>query len=248
LKKFKDVPIGSYDYNQKFKLSPWYHNTFGDIPKTKSLNVDAATLMLKLCDQDTILYTGGPNKNLGNALKQGKLTLKAWYAQGGFAGVNVVPKEYVIDKFKGLITCPTSNFGCSFRETDLGLKCQEIPIKYLCSKNVCHSIIYDKELHELLDKSIKENRDKMSKKKYISKKMMYDVMDKGYISKGNCSKKIHDVLPVVAIRDLEVCKWIQVELFHKNSGKEWGSRFSDDSNVFISINYDKEKFRGYFVD
>ena len=241
-----DIPIGLYDYEKKYEPGKWYTKAFGRIPKIATKAVDAYKLMLAICDEDTILYTGGPNKNLGKALQNGELKIKAWFAQGGFAGDNIVPEEYILPKFKGKQTCATWNFGGLVKETKLALSSKNIPIRYLCSKNVCHSILYDDKMHAIFKTYLDTNEDNMSQK-YLSIKLFYQAMINGYGNKRN--KKMHDLLPVVCIRDLTVCTWAQVELYTREdkNKSEWGSNFSQDSNTFICINYDKPKFLEYLT-
>lgn len=186
LKMFNDeeIPIGSYMHNEKYKsckLSKWYHSVFGNIPKTDSIFIDTSELISKVCDENTIMFTAGPTKNFSRAVKNNNIKIAGWYVQGGFAGVNVVPSEYILDQFKDMITCSTSNFG-SYDVTNIILNCKGIPIKYLCSKNVCHGIKYDKELHNKFYDYLINNQDKLSKK-YISNKLIYHAMDIGYTKK-----------------------------------------------------------------
>jgi len=268
LSKFnKDhIPVGSYNYNHKFKLSPWYTRALGDIPKSEPCNINGGELMFRLCGEDTILFTAGPNKNLGEAMKLGTLNLKAWYPQGGFAGDNVVPNEYILDKFKGKIICPTSNFDGSKKESLSAIQSPNIKVKYACSKNVCHNVIYDKKIHKIIKQYVDEHQDKNSDK-YKSIELIYDAMNKGYFEKkqnkeyfekkqnktnlknrgiGNFGKKMHDVLPAVCMSDLSVCEWKEVDMFYETKG--WGCNLKDGTNVFISINYDEVKFWNTFLN
>lgn len=64
------------------------------------------------------------------------------------------------------------------------------------------------------------------------------------IQKNKCDKKIHDILPACCILDNSICDWKQVEMFCETlkNGNQWGSKLSENTNTFISINYHKEKF------
>jgi len=245
-----DIQVGSFDYNnRKFVLSPWYTKAFGNIPESQISNIDGPDLILKLCDENTILFTGGPNQNLGKALVKDKTNkkfkLKAWFAQGGFAGVGVVPDEYIMNKFKGKVTCATFNFGGSIKETKMALNSDSIPIRYLCSKNVCHNVIYDNTSHIRVKKYLNESKQQYSNK-YKSIKLIYDAMERAYkMSSGKYSKKIHDILPAVCISNLDVCEWKEVSLYCAKSSKgwpEWGSNLEENTNTFISVNYNNEQF------
>ncbi len=74
--------------------------------------------------------------------------LTRWVAQGGFAGDDVVPSEYRLDKFAGRNTCPTFNFNGDILGAKLLLASTNIKLKQLVSKNVCHGVFYDSEFHE----------------------------------------------------------------------------------------------------
>lgn len=240
----QDIPIGSYNYDNS-NLSPWYFKAFGEIPsyKDKTIPIDAYKLMLKYCDENTILFTGAPNKNLGKAIENGKLTLNTWMAQGGFAGCNVVPEEYILEKFKNKVTFPTYNFGGSVKETEKALKYDGIKKRYMCSKNVCHNVLYDDQFKYMMESYIKNNNNKNTNK-YISIKLIYDSMHKGYGNrKDKGDKKMHDLLPAVCISYPDVCEWAEVEPYHEQRrGGNWGSNPKEGTNTFISINYNKKLF------
>lgn len=243
----QDIPIGSYRYEQG-SLSPWYTKAFGKIPDytDKQITIDAGELMFKLCDDNVVLFTGGPNKNLGKAMEKGEFKLGLWMAQGGFAGYNVVPEEHVLPKFKNKLTFPTYNFGGSIKESSNALKHDGIKKRMLCSKNVCHNVIYDNELKTRLIDYIDTNKDK-NKNKYISIKLIYDALDRGYRGRNNRGegKKLHDLLPAICITYPDVCEWRQVELYNDKYG--WGSNIKEGTNTFISVSHDKQKFIEYLL-
>ena len=72
-----------------------------------------------------------------------------WFCQGGFAGDNIIPKEYRLEKFDGMITCPTFNLNGNplAAEALLALPLTE---RRMISKNVCHGAIFTKADAELL--------------------------------------------------------------------------------------------------
>jgi pyrimidine-specific ribonucleoside hydrolase len=70
-------------------------------------------------------------------------------------------------------------------------------------------------------------------------------MDK-YLYKHPNGKKFHDPLAACAAIDESIIEWREVEIF-REKGK-WGSKLFPDSNTWISINYDKEKFEKVLLE
>src|SRR5262245_24549984 len=109
----RDLPVGAHNLDHpKDCVSAWHHEAFGAAPPSRDAE-PAAEVLLRHCDERTTLLTGGPLKNLGAAIRldagRGAFRLGRLVAQGGFAGEGVVPPERQLDKFKGLVTCPTYN-------------------------------------------------------------------------------------------------------------------------------------------
>eukprot|EP00933_Yihiella_yeosuensis_P082407 TRINITY_DN96273_c0_g1_i1.p1 TRINITY_DN96273_c0_g1~~TRINITY_DN96273_c0_g1_i1.p1 ORF type:complete len:651 (+),score=82.83 TRINITY_DN96273_c0_g1_i1:69-1955(+) len=157
-------------------------------------------LLMHLCDQDTVLVTGGPLNNLGKAIRESEgMTTKAaassasssngtedhqvkskststslrefslgrWCAQGGFAGYNVLPgamPEFdrgasattpTLPRFKNDWHNPAWNFDQSYLDSILALSSDCIAERFVCSKNVCHQVLYDMELHSRVKQVVK---------------------------------------------------------------------------------------------
>jgi pyrimidine-specific ribonucleoside hydrolase len=110
-----NIPVGAYNIeHDKQCVSRWHYKVYGDIPP--SWNAEPGSeVLLKCCDENTTLITGAPLKNLGAAISlrsisgQDAFKLGRLVAQGGFAGEGVVPPEQQLDKFKGMVTCPSYN-------------------------------------------------------------------------------------------------------------------------------------------
>ncbi|MCP4521066.1 MAG: hypothetical protein GY827_05185 [Cytophagales bacterium] len=152
-----------------------------------------------------------------------------WVTQGGFAGDNVVPSEYRLEKFEGMISCPTFNFNGASNVALSLLASENIKEKYLVSKNVCHGVIYDYAMHEKFtpfkDDSAGINLAYRGMELFLKKK-----------SKG---KKFHDPLALSVAFDKSVCEFREVEMFRKRGG--WGANLATNTNTFISIAADEEK-------
>ncbi len=81
-----EIPVGAYDLGRdKRCVSPWHQRAYGAIKP--SLEAEpGGELLHRCCDAGTILITGAPLKNLGEAMKRPGFELGRLVAQGGFAG------------------------------------------------------------------------------------------------------------------------------------------------------------------
>lgn len=225
------IPIGAFNINHpKQCVSKWYYKILGNIVPSMQAD-DGADVIFKYSGHNTTIITGGPLKNLGSAVeKYPGLKFGRLVAQGGFAGKGVVPEHLQLEKFKGMSTCPTYNLNGDSKAGLKVLAYEGIKRKMFVSKNVCHGVYYDKNLHSKLQKV---------KKSYKHLQMIYDGMDK-YLQKHSNGKKFHDPLAACAAIDEEIIEWREVNIF-REKGK-WGSKLSNGSGIWISINYDRKSF------
>jgi len=148
----KQIPVGSRnpDHNKKC-VSAFHYKVLGDIPEERpdDFGFEVMYQTLQKYPNATIL-TGAPVTNLGNLIDkyQETISIKRWVAQGGFAGDNVVEPEFRMKKFDGMITWSTYNFGGDVTAADKALNTKKIKERLLVSKNVCHSLCYNKEFHK----------------------------------------------------------------------------------------------------
>eukprot|EP00697_Spironema_sp_BW2_P001916 gnl/Spiro4/12571_TR6650_c0_g1_i1.p1 gnl/Spiro4/12571_TR6650_c0_g1~~gnl/Spiro4/12571_TR6650_c0_g1_i1.p1 ORF type:complete len:301 (+),score=-42.59 gnl/Spiro4/12571_TR6650_c0_g1_i1:2154-3056(+) len=159
--------------------------------------------------------------------------------QGGFAGDNVVPEEYRLEKFKGKITCPTFNLNADVGPAKLIASTQQIKTKVFVSKNVCHGVIYDNEMHERIKPFRHDNR---------GLELMVDGME-FYLNQKKHGKAFHDPLAACVAINRKVCKYAEVEVYREKG--EWGSRNTErndsSSDTFISIAVDRPAFEAVLV-
>jgi pyrimidine-specific ribonucleoside hydrolase len=171
-----------------------------------------------------LIISGAPMKCMGQffgAHPDAKIDL--WVAQGGFAGDCVVPPEFRLSKFRGMNECHTFNFGGCTKTMDL-LQNPNIVKKILVSKNVCHGVIFTREVLDMYSPT--DNR---------GLNFIYEGMRK-YLSR-KAEKKFHDPLAcVVALHEIinldHLLHFEQVEMY-KVSGK-YGCIKARGTNTFIS--------------
>lgn len=220
----KDLSIGSFcPTHDKKCVSDWHYNNFGKIPKAKATDL-GCVILKEMCNEQTLLVTGAPLKNIGAAIDLG-FVLNDIVIQGGFAGEGVVPQDKQLPKFKGRTTCPTYNLNGDSQSALKLLEYNGIKNRWFVSKNVCHGVVYDAELHDKLA---------LVKDSSLSLSLIY----KSITYRQN--KKLHDPLAACCAIDRSIGTWKEVQLYKKEN--EWGSRLSNGTNTNIIIDYDKEKF------
>jgi pyrimidine-specific ribonucleoside hydrolase len=225
----RQLPIGSFNpHHDKNCVSAWHYNTFGNIPEAEPADIGGAILK-DMCDEHTILVTGGPLKNVGVAMdlefKVGELV-----AQGGFAGDGVVPLDKQLPKFRGMATCPTYNLNGDPKSALRVLEYAGIPKRWFVSKNVCHGVVYDQALHE----RVGEVKDKS-----LSLSLIHQGMGV-YLAKNREGKKFHDPLAACCAIDRSIGVWEEVMLYRSKG--EWGSKLCEGTGTRIIVGYDCEKF------
>ena len=227
-----NIPIGSFNINHPKKcVSRWYYHILGNIEPFTNVK-QGADVIAENCTDYTTMITGGPLKNLGAAIeKYPDLKFQRLVAQGGFAGEGVVPSNLQLDKFKGMKTCPTYNLNGDPRAGLAVLSFGGIEVKRFVSKNVCHKVYYDQELHNRLATI------KMRGAIHLFK--IYQGMDY-YFLRHPQGKKFHAPLAACAAINENIIDWREVEIF-REKGK-WGSKLCPGSGIWISIDYDRNMF------
>jgi pyrimidine-specific ribonucleoside hydrolase len=229
------VKDGSVFEHGKKCVSGWHYHAYGQIPPSLEAE-NGPELLLRLCDEQTTLITGGPLHNLGqclrlvqernlHAFRPGRLV-----AQGGFAGEVVVPEERQLGKFKGRRTCPTFNLNGAPQAAIAVLASSSLQKRVFASKNVCHRVFYDRRLHA----SFQETKDTC-----VSHALIWQGMDH-YLRRHPGGKLLHDPLAACCAIDERIGTWAEVELYSEQG--EWGARFSPDSHTWIITDYDHEHF------
>eukprot|EP00747_Dinoflagellata_sp_TGD_P162393 gnl/TRDRNA2_/TRDRNA2_179942_c0_seq1.p1 gnl/TRDRNA2_/TRDRNA2_179942_c0~~gnl/TRDRNA2_/TRDRNA2_179942_c0_seq1.p1 ORF type:complete len:597 (-),score=112.27 gnl/TRDRNA2_/TRDRNA2_179942_c0_seq1:162-1898(-) len=244
------VRIGAQDWPANAKkhvnLNAAFYKSFGRSPRGLPVCERADMVLRECCGESVTMVTGAPLHNLGAVVGGDGFRLGRWVAQGGFAGEGVVAPDNQMDKFKGMQTCPTWNFGGNIPAAQAALASTAILQKICVSKNVCHSVVYDDEWHNALGVAAEAEEANAPKgRRALAFRMMYNTMDQ-YLSKKPGGKKLHDPLALAVALDESVCELAEVELFC-NKGA-WGSRLSPGSNIWISVAYDAAKFQAALLN
>lgn len=238
-----DTPVGVRNGGHpKSCVSEFHYKWFGerilrsfyvDVPKGEDVIAEAVKQY-----GDIKIVSGAALSCVANYLNNGG-QLGEVIIQGGFAGDNVVPEEYRLEKFKGRTTCPTFNLNADVKAALCVAETQQIKLKRFVSKNVCHGVIYDNEMHERI-KPYRHNN--------IGLDLMVDGMD-FYLRNKKHGKAFHDPLAACVAIDPFICQYAEVAVYREKG--EWGSRKIErngpGSDTFISISVDREAFENILV-
>jgi pyrimidine-specific ribonucleoside hydrolase len=228
----KDIPVGAFNLEHpKDCVSEWHYRAYGSMPPSRKAHPGWEVLR-EVLSPDTLLITGAALKNIGRLLAEsegeagglGRITV-----QGGFAGEGVVPSELQLPKFRGLTTCPSFNLNGDPKAVFRLLESRQFKERRFVSKNVCHGVIYNQEVHEQL-----KNKERSKSLELIFQGMEY------YLERHPAGKAVHD--PMAALCGLEpgIAQWEEVEIYREKG--EWGARKQPGSGVQIIIRYDAEAF------
>lgn len=143
-----------------------------------------------------------------------------------------MPEEHILTKFKNMEACTSANFGNEASITTL-LSSPKIKQRILVSKNVCHGVSYDKTMHKYINNI---------QNKTPALELLWKGMDI-YLGKKT-GKKFHDPLACAVIFDNKICEFREVEMYCTTvkGWKAWGCRLKNETNTWISISADKNKF------
>ncbi|MGH1517950.1 nucleoside hydrolase [Chryseobacterium sp. JK1] len=146
----EDIRIGAgTPKSTASRVSGFYREWVGRFEHSEADDT-AANIMAETLRKfpDCTLLTGAALTN-PYALFETGIFFDRWFCQGGFAGDNIVPKEYRLEKFDGKRTCATFNLNGNPLAAEALFS---IPMteRRMISKNVCHGAVFTKEDAELL--------------------------------------------------------------------------------------------------
>jgi pyrimidine-specific ribonucleoside hydrolase len=237
----KNIPIGVKNFNHpKSCVSEFHYKWLRDYLSLKEYYEappDGGDLIAAAIKQhgDTKIVSGAGLGCVAQYLTKYNTELDEVVIQGGFAGDNVVPEELRLAKFNGKTTCPTFNLNADVEAAKLIASTKQIKKKLFVSKNVCHGIIYDNEMHE---------RIKPHRHNNVGLDLLVDGMD-FYLNKNKHGKAFHDPLAACVAIDQSIVTFKEVEIYRERG--EWGARLADGTNTFISIAVDRPAFENILI-
>lgn len=186
---------------------------------------------------DAEIFVIGAPKNLSTYLKCPKAkTIQRVTFQGGFIGYHVhnMPCKR-LSKFEGKTTFPSFNPNGDVKGTQLIVETPLIKNLRFVSKNVCHTVVYNKDIHELMEEALPKNR-----ADEIFLKGMDIYLDR------HSEKKFHDPVAAVCMLHPEIAQWVRGTLYRENGG--WGTRLDPTSNSETIVSLDENEFWDKIID
>lgn len=181
-----------------------------DEERKSILERDGIEVLNEIPKGTDIVFCGGAFTKIAKYLQNNRLDLVV--ANGFFAGCNIVPQEYVLDKFKNLVQCVSYNPNQDYKSALEVIKSGVDML--IVAKNVCH--------HP--DNTINNWHDPESVKIKIPAK-----------------KKLHDLLMVKEglnfINNHKMfCVYESVNIYmNKGNTITWSAQKNQESNILISL-------------
>lgn len=230
------IPVGSRNKDHaKQCVSEFHYKWLGAVSPTEP-DGDGKDVLFDAISSytDLTIVSGASLGNIG-ALLDKDIVINKMVIQGGFAGDNIVAEHLRLDKFKGKITCPTFNLNGDVNAALKVFASDKISERRCVSKNVCHGVIYDLEMHKFIE-PFKNNN--------LGLSLMFAGMEV-YLNNRPSGKAFHDPLAACVAIDNSICDFAYVELYRERG--EWGSRYSDNLNTYISTSVNMDKFKQTLV-
>jgi pyrimidine-specific ribonucleoside hydrolase len=177
----------------------------------------------------TELFICGAVKNIGRYLSTHQVQITKATMQGGFIGYDEhgikVPQ---LDKFKGRNTVATFNLNGDVKGSTAFLEAN-IQERRFVSKNVCHTIVYNTDVHRRVMQTPPRNR---------ASELLREGMGL-YLKRHPKGKKFHDPSAAVCHLHPEIATWVNAKLYREKG--QWGAHVNGTTNdkIIVDIDYDK---------
>ena len=219
----------------KPRVSGFHYHVYGEAIRQHPIGEvgHGPTVLAALLEADSnvTIVVGSAPKTIGAAFRDHPtISLARWVQQGGFAGANLVAEP--LEKFTGKITCPSFNPGGAPKDTLALLASPRIAARRFVAKNVCHGVIWTRDLHEALE-------GRLAEPPRVGLATMIAALDRYLLDKG-VGKAMHDVVAAACVLDERVCEFTEVEIYRKQG--EWGANAASGTNTMISIGFDEARF------
>eukprot|EP00927_Polykrikos_kofoidii_P077410 TRINITY_DN7434_c0_g1_i1.p1 TRINITY_DN7434_c0_g1~~TRINITY_DN7434_c0_g1_i1.p1 ORF type:complete len:640 (+),score=71.27 TRINITY_DN7434_c0_g1_i1:98-2017(+) len=266
----KDIAVGAGDIDHPSPaVSPWHADAFfggEEIPPSRDAEV-AWQVLVRECNEETTLFTGGPLLNVAEAITRrgDNFVVGTWLAQGGFAGDVLVPQDALLSKFAGKSRNLTTNFGREYGSAvslaaHAALAHEGFRQRLLVSKNVCHHHSNSFEAAHL-DRLFQNIQSRGITREAVARVALESTDEDNFLV-GQCllahgmreylrrkdGKLMHDPLAAMVILDPRVIDlWCEVNMTQHIDGT-WGATAREYSFTFISLRHKPDVFWTVFLD
>jgi len=177
---------------------------------------------------DAEFFSIGPLQSVGKYIHPDEpatfLSIKRATMQGGFIGYHTHGQEVPrLDKFEGLSTCATFNLGGDTRGGIAYATCKRIRERNWIGKNICHTIVYDAEIHRRVLAVQPHDR---------AGELLREGM--GLYLNRHKEKKFHDPTAAVCMLHPEIATWVKARPYYEKG--KWGCYLDEEAdNVCINV-------------
>lgn len=236
-----DVPVFPSKTKRKKESITKFHKEvlyYYEYPlKKEAENLSYDIIENLLCVSELEAFICGPPHAIGDILKDfpekkfNKITI-----QGGFISYEEIEKQgirpEILEKFKGRKSFPSFNLNGSRKGTEAILNSKNN--LYFVSKNVCHKILFDKDIY----KKFKEFPPKTRAGE------LFREIGGLYIKKYE-NKIFHDPTAAVCCKHSNVPIWLEGEL--KKESKGWLTKVCPNGPIKITADIDKSLVWDYLI-
>lgn len=172
---------------------------------------------------DIEILTIGPMTNLYRYLKDNPRTIKRMTVQGGFLPFSVHEPKNALDKFSGMGKCPSFNLN---GDPKAALFFADYPVedKTFVSKNICHSVVYNRETHSRF--VVQNEADELFK-------LTMDM----YLN-HHPEKKFHDPLAAACHLNQKLAQYVHGHLFREKGEWSWRKNDLSSDKIIAELNAD----------
>ena len=239
-----DVPIGSGRPDSPKTAERGFHHKIMDKCGYKKRVEDSdglGSMLIKTIlnkDPDCEFFGCGPLLSMGEYLNsistqpELKLPQRATM-QGGFLSYNYYKPNIFVERFLGKLTCPSFNMNGN-KEGIIRFINASIPERRFVGKNVCHTLVYDKGVHQkVINSATKNDAQALFKKSMTMFVAIYG------------DKKFHDPFAAVCHLHPEIATWLQGKPYCVKG--EWGVNIGGGQD-YIVADVDRELFWKHIVE
>jgi pyrimidine-specific ribonucleoside hydrolase len=188
--------IARYGYAPRVAPDGWGHDVIAAVMRE---------------NPDTELFVCGPMQNVGRYLSAGGRPFPRATVQGGFVPYSAHDRDVVrMERFEGRDRAGTFNLNGDVKAALAFIACGT-PARFV-GKNVCHTVVYDKAVHETMCALTPKHR---------AGEILREFMGV-YLERHEEGKKFHDPTAAVCHLHPEVGVWLEGTPYREKG--EWGFR------------------------
>lgn len=184
--------------------------------------------------EDDTLFIIGPMTGSAEFIDNYKPKINRAFIQGGYLsyeeqmGHGLYPSVQ-LEKFIGKRSVPSFNL-CGDKQAAIDVINYDINDRRFISKNLCHTIVYDKNIHDLIMSVSPKSR---------SGELFREGMSL-YLEKHHEGKKFHDPLAAVCMVHPEIATWVRGNMIC-DDGK-WRTSIDSCGTSFMASDVDRDAF------